>query len=72
VDGRPGVLAEWRNSWTASPDTTDLYEDTALLVVDVDGVNGFIGVASVSESGAALYDPAIEALLATDFDAEAA
>lgn len=72
VDGRPGVLAEWRNSWTASPDTTDLYEDTALLVVDVDGVNGFIGVASVSASGAALYDPAIEALLATDFDAEAA
>lgn len=72
VDGRPGVLAEWRNSWTASPDTTDLYEDTALLVVDVDGVNGFIGVASVSESGTALYDPAIEALLATDFDAETA
>jgi hypothetical protein len=29
-------------------------------------------VASVSASGAALYDPAIEALLATDFDAEAA
>ncbi|WP_205328147.1 hypothetical protein [Glycomyces sp. YM15] len=72
VDGRPGVLAEWRNSWTASPDTTDLYEDTALLVVDVDGVNGFIGVASVSESGAALYDPAVEALLATDFGAESA
>ncbi|MDA1362257.1 hypothetical protein O1R50_21710 [Glycomyces luteolus] len=72
VDGRPGVLAEWRNSWTASPDTTDLYEDTALLVVDVDGVNGFIGVASVSESGAALRDPAIEALLATDFGAESA
>jgi hypothetical protein len=72
VDGRPGVLAEWRNSWTASPDTTDLYEDTALLVVDVDGVNGFIGVASVSESGAALYDPAIAALLETDFDAESA
>ncbi|HEX2143284.1 MAG TPA: hypothetical protein VHG10_02130 [Glycomyces sp.] len=73
VDGRPGVLAEWRNSWTsAAPETTDLYEDTALLVVDVDGVNGFIGVASVSESGAAMYDPAIEALLATDFDAQTA
>jgi hypothetical protein len=72
VDGRPGVLAEWRNSWTASPDTTDLYEDTALLVVDVDGVNGFIGIASVSESGAALRDPAVEALLATDFGAESA
>ena len=70
VDGRPGVLAEWRNSWTASPDTTDLYEDTALLVVDVDGVNGFIGVASVSESGTAMYTPAVEALLATDFGAE--
>lgn len=72
VDGRPGVLAEWRNSWTSSPDTTDLYEDTALLVVDVDGVNGFIGLASVSETGAALYDPAVEALLATDFGAETA
>ncbi|MFG3338579.1 hypothetical protein [Glycomyces sp. NPDC048151] len=72
VDGRPGVLAEWRNSWTASPDTPDLYEDTALLVVDVDGVNGFIGVASVSESGTAMYAPAIEALLATDFGAETA
>lgn len=72
VDGRPGVLAEWRNSWTASADTPDLYEDTAILVVDVDGVNAFIGVASVSESGAALYDPAIEALLATDFGGESA
>lgn len=72
VDGRPGVLAEWRNSWTSSPDTADLYEDTAILVVDVDGVNGFIGIASVSETGAALYDPAIEALLATDFGAETA
>lgn len=73
VDGRPGVLAEWRNSWTsAEPDTTDLYEDTAILVVDVDGVNGFIGVASVSESATASYAPAVDALLATDFDAETA
>jgi hypothetical protein len=72
VDGRPGVLAEWRNSWTAAPETTDLWEDTAILVVDVDGVNGFIGVASVSESGEAMYTPAVEALLATDFDTETA
>lgn len=72
VDGRPGVLAEWRNSWTASPDTEDLFEDTAILVVDVDGVNGFIGIASVSESAETMYDPAVEALLATDFDADTA
>ncbi|SDD90408.1 hypothetical protein [Glycomyces harbinensis] len=73
VDGRPGVLAEWRNSWTSAGQyTDDLYEDTAILVVDVDGVNGFIGVASVSESGTASYAPAVEALLATDFDAETA
>jgi hypothetical protein len=72
VDGRPGVLAEWRNSWTSAAETTDLYEDTAILVVDVDGVNGFLGVASISQSGEASYAPAIEALLATDFDAEAA
>ncbi|MCC3764667.1 hypothetical protein K3N28_16540 [Glycomyces sp. TRM65418] len=72
VDGRPGVLAEWRNSWTSAPETEDLWEDTAILVVDVDGVNGFIGIASVSESGEAMYDPAVEALLATDFDAETA
>lgn len=72
VDGRPGVLAEWRNSWTSSADTADLYEDTAILVVDVDGVNGFVGLASVSESAEALYAPAVEALLATDFDAESA
>ncbi|MEU5154430.1 hypothetical protein [Glycomyces sp. NPDC021274] len=72
VDGRPGVLAEWRNSWTASPDTADLFEDTAILVVDVDGVNGFIGLASVSESAEPLYAPAVEALLATDFDADIA
>ncbi|MCD0443583.1 hypothetical protein LO763_08070 [Glycomyces sp. A-F 0318] len=73
VDGRPGVLAEWRNSWTSAGEyTTDLYEDTAILVVDVDGVNGFIGVASVSESATASYAPAVDALLATDFDAETA
>lgn len=72
VDGRPGVLAEWRNSWTSAAETTDLYEDTAILVVDVDGVNGFIGIASISESGNASYAPTIEALLATDFDAETA
>lgn len=72
VDGRPGVLAEWRNAWTSSPDTADLYEDTAVLVVDVDGVNGFVGVASVSQSAETMYAPAVEALLATDFDAETA
>jgi hypothetical protein len=72
VDGRPGVLAEWRNSWTSAPETTDLWEDSAILVVDVDGVNGFIGLASISQSGEAMYAPAIEALLATDFDAETA
>ncbi|MDN3240784.1 hypothetical protein [Glycomyces tritici] len=72
VDGRPGVLAEWRNSWTESPDTEDLFEDTAIVVVDVDGVNGFIGLASVSESAESLYGPAVEALLATDFDADTA
>ncbi len=72
VDGRPGVLAEWRNSWTSAAETTDLFEDTAILVVDVDGVNGFLGVASVSQSGEASYAPAIESLLATDFDAESA
>lgn len=72
VDGRPGVLAEWRNSWTAAPDTADLYEDTAILVVDVDGVNGFVGLASVSQSAEAMYPAAVEALLATDFDSETA
>jgi hypothetical protein len=72
VDGRPGVLAEWRNAWTSSADTADLYEDTAILVVDVDGVNGFVGVASVSQSAETMYAPAVEALLATDFDAESA
>jgi hypothetical protein len=72
VDGRPGVLAEWRNSWTSAPETTDLWEDTAILVVDVDGVNGFVGLASVSQSGEAMYAPAVDALLATDFGAETA
>lgn len=72
VDGRPGVLAEWHNSWQSSANTDDLFEDTALLVVDVDGVNGFVGVASTSEAAADLYGPALDALLATDFDAETA
>ncbi|THV24356.1 hypothetical protein [Glycomyces paridis] len=72
VDGRPGVLAEWRNSWAESSSTPDLYEDTAILVVDVDGVNGFIGVASVSESATDEYAPAVDAILATVFDAESA
>lgn len=73
VDGRPGVLAEWRNSWTSAGDyTTDLYEDTAILVVDYDGVNGFLGIASIAESGIATYDAAVEALVATEFNAETA
>lgn len=72
VDGRTGVLAEWRSSWDSTPATTDLYEDTALLVVDVDGVNGFIGVASTSETAVDLYPAAVEALLGTTFGSETA
>lgn len=73
VDGRPGVLAEWRNSWTSAGEySPDLYEDTAMLIVDVDGVNAFLGIASISESAATSYQPAVDALLATVFDTETA
>src|SRR5699024_683451 len=43
VDGRPGVLAETTVAWTASEHTPDRYEDIAILMVAVDGVNGFLG-----------------------------
>ncbi|GAA1694266.1 hypothetical protein GCM10009830_47610 [Glycomyces endophyticus] len=72
VDGKAGVLATWRNSWTSTPGSTDTFEDTAILVVDVDGVNGFLGIASVAQSGTDSYQSAVDALLATDFDAETA
>ncbi|THV43433.1 hypothetical protein [Glycomyces buryatensis] len=72
VDGHPAMLVEMRNSWESVEGVDDSYEDTAILVVDVDGVNGFIGVASVAESGTDSYDAAVEALLATVFDAESA
>ncbi|WP_091049387.1 hypothetical protein [Glycomyces sambucus] len=72
VDGKPGVLATWRNSWTSTTGSTDTFEDTAILVVDVDGVNGFLGIASVAQSGTDSYQSTVDALLATDFDAETA
>ncbi|WP_112137988.1 flagellar basal body-associated FliL family protein [Glycomyces dulcitolivorans] len=72
VDGKTGVLATWRNSWTSTPGSTDTFEDTAILVVDVDGVNGFLGIASIAQSGTDSYQSAVDALLATDFDAETA
>ncbi|MQM25725.1 hypothetical protein [Glycomyces albidus] len=72
VDGKAGVLAEWRNSWTSTASSTDTFEDTAILVVDVDGVNGFLGIASIAQSGTDSYQGAVDALLATDFDAETA
>ncbi|RRR96080.1 DUF3824 domain-containing protein [Glycomyces terrestris] len=72
VDGKTGVLATWRNSWTSTQGSTDTFEDTAMLVVDVDGVNGFLGIASIAQSGTDSYQSAVDALLATDFDAETA
>ncbi len=72
VDGKPGVLATWKNSWTSTDASTDTFEDTAILVVDVDGVNGFLGIASIAQSGTDSYQAAVDALLATDFDAETA
>ncbi|GAB3647797.1 flagellar basal body-associated FliL family protein [Glycomyces tarimensis] len=72
VDGRPAVLAESTVSWTSSDSTEDGYEDIAFLVVDVDGVNGFIGLASVPESGTEHRQAAVDALLATTFEGEAA
>ena len=68
VGGLPAVLAETRVSWNTSSNTEDGFEDVAILLVDVDGVNGFIGLASVSESGADSYQAAVDALLATTFD----
>lgn len=70
VDGRPAVLAEARVSWSASDSTTDLYEDVAIVLVDADGVNGFLGIASVPESGTDDYQAAVDALLATTFEGE--
>ncbi|WP_026923372.1 hypothetical protein [Glycomyces arizonensis] len=72
VDGRPAVLAEATVSWTSSPNSEDLYEDVAVVMVDVDGVNGFIGLASVPESGTDSRQAAIDALLATTFEGETA
>ncbi|MFB9658986.1 hypothetical protein ACFQS3_12900 [Glycomyces mayteni] len=72
VDGKAGVLATWKNSWTSTDASTDTFEDTAILVVDVDGVNGFLGIASIAQSGTDSYQAAVDALLATDFDAETA
>jgi len=72
VDGRPAALAETTVSWTSSPSTPDLYEDIAILLVDVDGVNGFVGLASVPESGTDARQAAIDALLATTFEGETA
>ncbi len=72
VDGLPAVLAEARVSWNASSSTEDEYEDVAILLVDVDGVNGFIGIASVPESGTDFYQATVDALLATTFGGEGA
>jgi hypothetical protein len=72
VDGRPAALAETTISWTSSSSTSDLYEDVAILLVDVDGVNGFVGMASVPESGTDSRQAAIDALLATTFENEVA
>ncbi len=72
VDGRPAVLAETTVSWTSSTSTTDLYEDIAILLVDVDGANGFFGMASVPESGTDARQAGIDALLGTVFGGESA
>ncbi|WP_100445055.1 hypothetical protein [Glycomyces xiaoerkulensis] len=72
VDGRPGVLAETRIEWDSYADTDDTYEDAAVLIVDADGVNGFIGIASIPESGADFRQEAVDALLATTFEGETA
>ena len=76
VDGRPGVLAETQVSWDSYGDVEDTYEDIAMLVVDVDGVNGFFSLVSVPQTGIEeypeLYDGTVEGVLATTFDAESA
>lgn len=72
VDGRPAVLAEARFSWDENPVTDDRFEDTAVLAVDVDGLNALIGIASITETHASQYDAAVDALLATSIDVESA
>lgn len=72
VDGLPAVLAEARVSWSTSGSTADEYEDVAIVLVDVDGVNGFIGIASVPESGTDFFQATVDALLATTFGGEGA
>lgn len=72
VDGRPAVTAEATISWAGTSSTTDLYEEVTIVLVDVDGVNGFLGLASVPESGTPDKPAAIDALLATTFEGETA
>ena len=68
IDGHSAVLAEARHSWDSIPDSDDAYEDTAILLVDVDGINWFIALASITETDSEHYDAAVEALLATRID----
>jgi hypothetical protein len=68
VDGRPAVLAEATVSWDEVQSITeDEYERIAVLIIDVDGANAFVGVASIAESGDDDYGSAVDALLATTF-----
>lgn len=71
VDGYSAVLAEARHSWDSIPASGDTYEDTAMLLVDIDGINSFVAVASITETHSEHYDGAIEALLATSIELEA-
>lgn len=72
VSGCDAVLAEARISWEHNEHTEDSFEDTAILVVDVNGIDAFIGIASVTEADAAHYEDAVAALLETRIDIESA
>jgi hypothetical protein len=72
VDGLPAVMAEMTVSWSSITSTSDTYEDVTVVLVDVDGVTGFIGLMSVPESGTDAKQAAVDALLATTFGSETA
>ncbi len=68
IDGYSAVLAEARHSWDSIPGSDDSYEDSAILLVDVDGINFFVATASITETDSEHYDAAVEALLDTSID----
>jgi hypothetical protein len=72
VSGFDAVLAEARISWEQNESTEDFFEDAAILVVDVNGIDAFIAIASVTEGDVAHYDDAVAALLETRIDLESA